>query len=31
MGRHKFWATTLIVLVVAALATLAGAILGTIY
>lgn len=31
MGRHKFWTTMLGLLVVAALATLAGAILCTIY
>jgi hypothetical protein len=29
MGRHKFWTTMLVVVVVAALATLAGVILCT--
>jgi len=29
MGRHKFWTTMLVLLVVAALATLVGAILCT--
>jgi hypothetical protein len=31
MGRHKFWTTMLVLLVVVALATLAGAIVCTIY